>query len=97
MTRFPVVRHDIAVVLDDQLPQAEVEALIWANGAPLLAELELFDLYRGSSIPEGKKSLAYALTYRAPDRTMADEDVSSVEAKVVGALATRFGATLRGR
>lgn len=97
VTRFPGVRHDIAVVLDDQLPQAEVEALIWANGAPLLAELELFDLYRGSSIPEGKKSLAYALTYRAPDRTLVDEDVSSVEAKVVEALATRFGATLRGR
>jgi phenylalanyl-tRNA synthetase beta chain len=97
VTRFPGVRHDIAVVVDEQVPQADVDAVIRENGAPLLAELQLFDLYGGSSIPEGKKSLAYALTYRAPDRTLTDEDVAGIEAKIVEQLAARFGATLRGR
>ena len=97
MSRFPAVSHDIAVVLDEAWSNVEVEAEILRTGAPLLAEVKLFDLYLGAQIPEGKKSLAYSLTYRAPDRTLTDEEVEQLEGKVVEALAARFGAYLRGR
>ncbi|MGE5617833.1 MAG: phenylalanine--tRNA ligase subunit beta [Sphingomonadaceae bacterium] len=97
LPRFPAVSHDIAVVLDEAVPNAEVEAVIRQAGSPLLATVQLFDLYRGPSIPEGKKSLAYALAYRASDRTLTDQEVAEVEARIVEDLASRFGAYLRGK
>jgi phenylalanyl-tRNA synthetase beta chain len=97
LPRFPAVSHDIAVILDETVPNAEVERLIRESGAPLLVEVDLFDLYRGAPVPSGKKSLAYALTYRAPDRTLTDQEVAEVEGRVIRALASRFGAYLRGR
>jgi len=97
LPRFPAVVHDIAVVVDESVPHAAVEQEIRAAGAPLLAEVELFDLYRGPSVPAGKRSLAYTLTYRASDRTLTDSDVVEVESRIVQRLASRFGAYLRGR
>jgi phenylalanyl-tRNA synthetase beta chain len=97
LPRFPAVSHDIAVVLDESWPDAEIERAILATGAPLLVDVTLFDLYRGAPIPAGKKSLAYSLTYRATDRTLTDDEVMGVERRVVESLASRFGAYLRGR
>ncbi len=97
LPRFPAVSHDIAVVLDETASNAEVERLIRESGAPLLVGVHLFDLYRGVPIPTGKKSLAYALTYRTPGRTLTDQEVMEVEERVIQALTSRFGAHLRGR
>jgi phenylalanyl-tRNA synthetase beta chain len=97
LPRFPAVSHDIAVVLAEDWSNQEVEEVIRKAGSPLLVEVRFFDLYRGPSIPEGAKSLAFALTYRAPDRTLTDEEVVAVEQKIVAALSTSFEASFRGR
>ncbi len=97
LPRFPGVAMDLAVVVAEAVPAAEVAAAIRAAGGPLLAEVRLFDVYRGLSIPAGHKSLAYALVYRAPDRTLTDEETAERQAAVEAALRHQFGATIRGR
>jgi phenylalanyl-tRNA synthetase beta chain len=92
---FPPVRQDIAVVLDESMPAVKVEAEIWAGGKPLLGGVRLFDVYRGANLPAGKKSLAFALTYQADDRTLTDKEVAKVHGKIVSRLEKVLGATLR--
>lgn len=92
----PPVYEDLAVVVDDAVPAAQVEVLIRQSGGKLLADVRLFDVYRGAQVPAGKKSLAYALTYQAPDRTLTDEDTRKVRARIVARLERELGAVLRG-
>jgi phenylalanyl-tRNA synthetase beta chain len=92
---FPPVRQDVAVVVDEALPAARVEAEIWAGGGPLLRGVRLFDVYHGPNIPAGHKSLAYALTYQAEDKTLTDKEVAKVHGKIVNRLEKVLGAKLR--
>jgi phenylalanyl-tRNA synthetase beta chain len=92
---FPPVLEDLAVVVDEEVQADEVEALLRRAGGDLLVDVKLFDLYRGEQIPEGKKSLAYSMVYQAPDRTLTDEEVSKVRARVIKKLETDLGAKLR--
>lgn len=92
----PPVYEDLAVVVDDAVPAAQAEALIRQSGGKLLVGVALFDVYRGGQVPPGKKSLAYALTYQAPDRTLTDEDTRKVRAKIIARLERELGAVLRG-
>ncbi|MCS6975686.1 MAG: phenylalanine--tRNA ligase subunit beta [Gemmatales bacterium] len=92
---FPPIRQDIAVVLDEAVPAARVEAEIRAGGGELLRDVKLFDVYRGPNLPEGKKSLAFALTFQALDRTLTDKDAAKVQQKIVGRLERLLGARLR--
>jgi phenylalanyl-tRNA synthetase beta chain len=92
---FPPVRQDIAIVVDESLPAAKVESEITASGGQLLSDVRLFDVYRGPNIPSGKKSLAYALTYQAEDRTLTDKEVAKVHGKIVSRLEKVLGAALR--
>jgi phenylalanyl-tRNA synthetase beta chain len=92
---YPPVRQDIAVVVDESLPAVKVAEQIQAGGGELLRDVRLFDVYRGSNLPQGKKSLAYALTYQASDRTLTDKEVAKVHAKIVGRLEKMLGAKLR--
>jgi phenylalanyl-tRNA synthetase beta chain len=96
-SRFPPADRDIAIVVDEDAPHAAVEAAIRAAAGPLLESAQLFDVYRGRSIPEGRQSLAFALRYRALDRTLEEDEVSAVHARVEEALRTRFQADVRGR
>jgi phenylalanyl-tRNA synthetase beta chain len=96
-SRFPSADRDIATIVDDGTPHAEVEAAIREAGGPLLESVQLFDVYRGEPIPTGRKSLAFALRYRAADRTLEDDEVSAIHARVEAALGARFGAEVRGR
>jgi len=96
ISRFPAVSQDIAVVLDEGLSAASVRTAILAAGGDLLADAVLFDLYRGEQLGVGKKSLAYALTFRAMDRTLTDAEVSAIQDRIVQALRAQFGAILRG-
>jgi phenylalanyl-tRNA synthetase beta chain len=91
----PAVYEDVAVIVDEETPAAQVAALIRQTGGRLLAGLQLFDIYRGQPIPEGKKSLAYALTFQAADRTLTDDDVRKLRFKIVNRLERELGATLR--
>ena len=95
ISRFPSVSQDIAVVLDEDIPASSVRAAILKAGGELLCDAVLFDLYRGEQVGGGKKSLAYALTYQAMDRTLTDKEVNQVQSKIVGALREQFEAILR--
>ncbi|HEY7782848.1 MAG TPA: phenylalanine--tRNA ligase subunit beta [Ktedonobacterales bacterium] len=95
VSRFPAVRRDLAVVVDRAVAEDAVAAAIRAAGGPLLRRLDLFDVYTGEAIAADKKSLAYALAYQAPDRTLTDAEVDAAQRGIVDALARAFGATLR--
>ena len=91
----PAVYEDLAVIVDDSLPAAQVDGLIRQTGGKTLVDLRLFDVYRGQPVPEGKKSLAYNLAFQASDRTLTDEDVRKLRHKIVQRLERELGATLR--
>ncbi len=95
VSSFPAVHEDIAMIVDKSLPAAEVTEVILRSGGFLLKDAELFDVYEGGSIPSGKKSLAYHLTFQSPDRTLTDKAVRKQRERVVKQLAHRFGAKLR--
>jgi phenylalanyl-tRNA synthetase beta chain len=95
--RFPAALRDIAVIVDEPVTAERVVAEIRAAGTPLLREVRLFDLYRGESIPAGKKSLAYALTYQAEDRTLTDKEVDKAHQKIEDRLKHVLKAQIRGQ
>jgi phenylalanyl-tRNA synthetase beta chain len=95
ISRYPVAQRDLALVVDGATPQAAVADAIRASGVAVTPEVALFDVYTGEGIPAGKKSLAYTLTYRAPDRTLEAREVEEAQAKIVALLRERFGAELR--
>jgi phenylalanyl-tRNA synthetase beta chain len=92
---YPPVKEDLAVIVDEAIPAAKVQSVIQAAGGNLLAELTLFDVYRGPQIGAGKKSLAYGLTYLAPDKTLTAPDSAKLRAKIVKKLQDELGAVLR--
>ena len=92
----PGANQDVAVVVDDEVEaQALVDTVLEA-GAPELRRAQVFDVYRGEQVGEGRKSVALHLAFQAPDRTLSDEDAAAVRERVVAALAERFSAELRG-
>jgi len=93
--RFPAIRQDIAVIVDEGVPASQVQATIRAAGGRLLTDARLFDVYRGGQIGAGKKSLAYALTFQAPDRTLTDKEAAKVQSRIVKRLEKELGAKLR--
>ncbi len=93
-TSFPEVRQDLAVVLDDTVPSAEVVRIVREAGGPLLADAEVFDVYRGAQVGEGKVSLAVRLAFRSPERTLTDEEVAQRRGAIEEALAG-LGGSLR--
>jgi phenylalanyl-tRNA synthetase beta chain len=97
VARFPAALRDIAVIVDESLPGARVEAEIRAAGGDLLQRARLFDLYRGESIAAGKKSLAYALIYQSSDRTLTDKEVDKAHKKIEDRLRHVLKAQIRGK
>ncbi len=95
VSRYPAVLQDIAVVVDERVPASDVQAVIEEAGGKLLRDARLFDLYRGEQVGEGKKSLAYSLTFQADDRTLTEKDANKLRDKIVRRLNDRLGATLR--
>jgi phenylalanyl-tRNA synthetase beta chain len=91
----PAVYQDIALVVDRDVPATEVHAVIMQAGGDLLEAARLFDVYEGDPIPAGKKSLAYALTYRHPEQTLKDKAVAKVHKKIAKACEKKLGAQLR--
>jgi phenylalanyl-tRNA synthetase beta chain len=92
---YPPVRLDVALAVAEHVPAAEVAAALSRGAGELLEELELFDVYSGSQVGEGRRSLAYSLRFRAADRTLTDEEAIAARDAAVAA-AERVGATLRG-
>ena len=96
-SRFPPADRDISFFIDESVSQADLEAAIREAAGDLLERVELFDIFRGGSVPTGRQSMAFSVRYRAPDRTLGDEEVSAAHARVEEALRSRFGAEIRGR
>lgn len=95
LARFPSVFLDLALIVREDVTAAAVQALIESAGAPELASVRLFDVYRGDQVPEGEKSLAFALELRASDRTMTDDEAVATRDRIVTLLAEEVGARLR--
>ena len=95
LPKYQGTTRDLAVLCDEAVTVADVEHVIEANAGKLLRSVKLFDIYRGTGVPEGKKSMAFSLELRADDRTLTDADSEGVMSKVLSALAEKLGATLR--
>ena len=96
LTSFPAVRQDLAVAVPDGVAAAEVLAVVRDAGGELLRSAEIFDVYRGAQIGPGRTSLALRLEFRAPDRTLTDEEAAQRRERIVAALRDRLGGELRG-
>jgi phenylalanyl-tRNA synthetase beta chain len=92
----PPILEDIALIVDETVPAAEVEGLIRQTGGKTVTNVRLFDVYRGEQLGAGKKSLAYSLTYQNPERTLTDKDAAKLRNKIVKRLERELGAQLRG-
>ena len=95
LPKYPAVERDLAIVVPENIDHQSITDVIRGICGTLLEEIELFDVYRGKQIPAGKKSLAYALWYRSHERTLTDEDVSSLQTRAVTRLGELYEAELR--
>lgn len=95
LPKYPAVTRDLAIVCDETITVAQAENVITKAAGKLLRNIRLFDIYRGTGIPEGKKSMAFSLELRADDRTLTDSDSDSVTTCVIEALQKEIGAMLR--
>jgi phenylalanyl-tRNA synthetase beta chain len=96
LTSFPAIRQDVAVVVADEIPAARVLEAIRSAGGELLRGAEVFDVYRGAQVGTGRASLAIRLEFRAPDRTLTDEEIAQRRELIVAALREQVGGELRG-
>ena len=92
---YPEIKKDIAIIVDKNISSEEIAKTIKSSAGKLLLNSEVFDVYMGANLPEGKKSIAYALTFGASDRTLTDEEVNPVLDKIVAGVEKAFGAELR--
>ncbi|MFI5631740.1 phenylalanine--tRNA ligase subunit beta [Streptomyces sp. NPDC051664] len=96
ISTFPVATQDVALIVAQDVPATTVEEALRDGAGQLLESLRLFDVFTGEQIGEGKKSLAYALRFRAPDRTLTVDEATAARDAAVGLAAERTGAVLRG-
>ncbi|MEU8586238.1 phenylalanine--tRNA ligase subunit beta [Streptomyces sp. NPDC048664] len=95
ISAFPMATQDVALVVDRSVPHAAVEAALREGAGELLESIRLFDIYESEQLGADRKSLAYALRFRAPDRTLTVEEATAARDAAVSLAATRTGATLR--
>ncbi|MCY6356392.1 phenylalanine--tRNA ligase subunit beta [Clostridium sp. ZS2-4] len=95
LPKFPAVTRDLAVLVDEEILVQDIEENIKKQGGKILESFKLFDVYQGKQIPEGKKSIAYALIYRGENKTLTDNEVNKVHDKIVKTLEFKLGAELR--
>ena len=95
LPRFPAVQRDLALVMEEGVAVGPLMADMRKAAGKLLESMELFDVYRGAQVAAGHKSVAFSLTFRAPDRTLTDEEVQAAMDKVARVCAGKHGATVR--
>ncbi|MGL6235507.1 MAG: phenylalanine--tRNA ligase subunit beta [Segniliparus sp.] len=95
ISTYPPVRQDIAVTVAKSVPAASVERAVREGAGDLLESIRLFDVYSGPQVGEGRKSLAYSLTFRAADRTLTEDEASAARGAALAEAAKRCGAELR--
>jgi phenylalanyl-tRNA synthetase beta chain len=92
---FPAVKQDLAFVVDEDVSAAALVAAAREAAGPELRAMRAFDVYRGPQVGDGRKSVAFAVEFQSPERTLSDEDAAALRERVVSALRERFGAELR--
>lgn len=95
LPKYPAVTRDLAVLVDEEILAQEIEDIIKKHGSNMVESIKLFDVYKGSQIPEGKKSVAYSITYRLEHKTLTDGEVNKVHEKILRSLEQNLGAELR--
>ena len=95
VSSYPAVFQDIALVVDKDIPQQNIVDTLLAAGQPLLDDVQLFDIYESDKLGEGKRSLAFSLTFRSTERTLTEDEASEVRDKAVSAVSEKYGAVLR--
>lgn len=95
LPKFPAVTRDIAMLVKDGVLVKQIEDIIKQRSGKILEDIKLFDVYKGKQVPEGMKSIAYSVTFRAEDRTLTDEDVNKVMHKILEGLKANLDAQLR--
>ena len=95
IAKFPAATRDIAIVVDESTLAGDVEDTINKSGGNLVEKISLFDIYRGAQIEKGKKSMAYAIVYRDPQKSLTDKDVNKVHDRILQNLQKNLGAELR--
>jgi phenylalanyl-tRNA synthetase beta chain len=93
--RRPSVQRDLALVLDEAMTYSQVLEKMRELAGPGVTEIELFDLYRGAPVPEGKQSMAFRITYQDPSRNLTDEEINRIQEAFLGQLLPGLGAELR--
>ena len=92
---YPEIKKDLSIVVDKKINADEIAKTIKSNAGKLLLKSEVFDVYEGTNLPEGKRSIAYALTFGANDRTLTDDEVNPVIEKIIAGLEKTHNAELR--
>lgn len=95
LPKYPSTSRDIALIVKDDVFVKQIEDIIKENGQGLVESYKLFDVYKGSQIEAGYKSIAYSITYRSKDKTLTDEDVAKVHDKILSELSEKLNANLR--
>ena len=95
LPKYPSIERDIAVVVAEEITAGQVEEIIRNKGGKLVSEVNLFDIYKGSQIEEGYKSMAYSIAYRSDEKTLNEDDITKIHNKILNSLANQIGATLR--
>lgn len=94
-SKYPLVLLDISIIVDERVKEAEIRSEIKKNGKGLISKVELFDVYRGSQIKVGEKSLAYHIYYQSEERTLTEEEVKEINDKILAKLKNKFKASQR--
>jgi phenylalanyl-tRNA synthetase beta chain len=95
LPQFPSIRRDVAMLVPEATTHESVLQAVKQTKPANLENVELFDVFRGKNVPEGQKSLAYAFTYRAPEKTLTDAEVNAAHAKILEAFKSQLHATVR--
>ena len=94
ISKYPTISKDLAILIDKNISADEIAKAIKKAAGSLLTNTEIFDVYEGKNIPEGKRSIAYSLSFGANDRTLTDEEINNIMSKVIDSL-KKMGAELR--
>lgn len=95
LPKYPAMTRDIALLADEELAVQQIVDVVKNLGLDIIKDFRLFDIYRGNQVPEGKKSMAFSITYRNNERTLTDDDVQKAHASVLEALKESLGVSLR--
>jgi len=92
---YPVVKRDLSIIIDSSVPSADVESAILAAAPGLISSIKLFDLYKGSQVPESMKSLSYSIIFRSSEKTLSDAEINRAMESIISALESSVKAKLR--